>query len=271
MPKKCFIIGDPVSSSLSPLMHNHAYKVLGIEDKFIYGSKIVNAHNVKEFMSTFRTEKYHGASCTMPVKELLFELIDDVDPVAEKIGAVNTIINEDGKLKGYNTDWLGFINPLQERATLKNKIIGIIGSGGAAGAAAFGSKEAGAKIKIFSRNSAAAQKLAYKYSADAYEIDNVSMIKECDIIFNATPVGMFPDIKDIPVDKKIISSGQIIFDSIYRPLKTTLLQEAENIGAVTINGLEMLLHQGIAQFELFTGEKAPVSEMKNVLLTAFDS
>src|SRR5215469_6755884 len=149
--KICMVIGDPVEPSLSPQMHNAGYEELHIDDQFVYVACHVKVNDIENFVKGIRTMNIWGISCTIPHKRAVMPYLDEIDEVAKKIGAVNTIVNHDNKLIGYNTDWLGILNPLGKFTTLKEKHVAIIGAGGAARAAAYAVTSKGAKLSLFNR------------------------------------------------------------------------------------------------------------------------
>lgn len=276
--KICMIVGDPVEHSLSPAMHNAAYKALGIDNEFVFTGSTVSARHIKEIVDAVRTLNIRGLTCTMPHKIKVMQYLDNIDPIAQQIGAVNTVVNDNGVLTGYNTDWLGVTKPLAKAIGGDREFINykfaILGAGGAARAAAFGIAHQGGNIAIFNRSIKNAQKLAddighaLNQNIPAYRLSNSEKISEYDVIFNGTPLGMGNLVDQTPVSQKYLGGNdhKIIFDSIYNPTKTRLLKEAEDFGAFTISGIEMLLHQGTAQFELYTGHKAPEKVMRKSLI-----
>lgn len=263
--KICMIIGDPVAGSLSPLMHNRGYQVTGLDGEFIYVGAKVSPSSLKEAVDGIRAMGIRGISCTMPHKEAIIPLLDEVDPVATQIGAVNTVVNSEGRLVGYNTDWLGIVAPLEELRPLHNERVLLLGTGGAARAAAYGVVARGGKLTVMGRNLEAAEKLAYHYGGSSSSFEELSVVSDCSIIINATPIGMFPHEDESPLPPELITPHHIIFDTVYSPYQTKLLRSASDKGATVVHGTQMLLHQGVAQFELYTGVKAPVREMREIL------
>jgi len=264
--KLCLIIGNPVDHSLSPAMHNAAYRYLGIDNKFVYLGSNVKVENVEKVVESMKVmENFHALTCTIPHKIEVMKYLDWIDPTAKKIGAVNSVVKENGILKGFNTDWCGAIIPLEKVINLKNKKVSLIGAGGAARAIIFGLRKKEAKVIIFNRSVEKARKLADEFHCQFSELNNQELIKESDIIINATSVGMKPLEKKTPIGVKNINTKQIVFDIVYMPKETKLLKEAKKRGARVVSGLEMLLHQGTAQFELYTGLKAPIEIMRKVL------
>lgn len=264
--KICLIIGDPVEHSLSPQMHNAGYAALSIDDKFVFAASRVKIENLKEFIAGVRAMGIRGVSCTIPHKIDIMPYLDEIDPIAKTIGAVNTIVNDNGLLKGYNTDWQGIIEPLKKIIDLQNKKVALLGAGGAARAAVYALTKAGAQVVIFNRTAAKAQALAKEFRCETQELADIGEIKNADIIINATPVGLYPKINTTPLAKKFITKKQIIFDTVYTPYETRLLKEAKQQGAKVIHGAEMLLEQAAAQFALYTNRPAPVGAMRKILL-----
>lgn len=267
--KICLIIGNPVGHSLSPQMHNAAYQALGIDDKFVFLGANVKVENVKEVIKAMRVMGIRGITCTIPHKVEVIKYLDEIDPVAQKIGAVNTVVNEDGIIKGYNTDWLGVITPLEKVTSLKEKKIAIVGSGGAARAMVYATTKKGAYVTIFNRTIEKAKSLAEEFGGKGKSLDEIAEIKNADIILNATSLGMYPQEQSTPISKEYLQKNHIVFDAIYAPYETTLLKDAKSKGATVIHGLEMLLYQGLPQFELYTNRKPPETVMRNILLNKF--
>ena len=244
--KICMVIGNPVEYSLSPLMHNAAYTASGIDDKFVFVASKVDESQIADFVRGVRVMGIHGVSCTMPHKVVIMPYLDAIDKIAQEIGAVNTVVNENGVLKGFNTDWIGVKEALESITNLRNKTVAIIGAGGAARAIVYAVSVAGGKADVYDRNR------------------DKSGLNSVDIICNATPVGMNAS-DEMIIPDKLISAGQIVFDVVYKPYETKLLQVAKRKGATVVHGMDMLLHQGTAQFKLFTGIDAPEKVMREVL------
>lgn len=264
--KICLTIGDPIEHSLSPLMHNAGYKALSIDDEFVFLAAKVKLEDVKTAVKAMRVLGIRGMSCTMPHKVEVMKYLDKIDKTAREIGAVNTIVNDNGILKGYNTDWLGVLKPIKRLNKISGKKIGVIGAGGAARAIVYGLKIAGGKIKIFNKDIKQAKDLAKKFNCEFGGFDDLNELKNFDIIVNATPLGMKPWQNISPVPKEIFSRNQIVMDAVYIPYKTKMLREAEKRGAKIIPGIEMFLEQGAAQFTYYTKRKAPIGAMRRALL-----
>jgi shikimate dehydrogenase len=264
--KICIIIGDPIEHSLSPKMHNAGYKFLGIDDEYFFLSSKVEAENLEKNIEALKFLNVRGITCTIPHKQNVIKYLDKLDETAKEIGAVNTVVNDNGVLTGYNTDWLGIKIPLEKQVDVKGKKVALIGAGGASQAVAYAIKKMGGELLIFNRTYEKAEKMAKKFGGIACKMEEVDKIKNCDIIINSTNVGMgkLEGQSLIPLD--IINKNHIVFDIIYKPKETALIKRALEIGAKVIYGYEMLLYQGLEQFELYTGKKAPEEVMRGVLL-----
>lgn len=259
------IIGNPVSHSLSPAMQNAALAACGLNGVYIP----FPAKDIEAAVTGIRALGICGVSVTIPHKEGVIAYLDEIDPVAERIGAVNTIIVQKGKLVGLNTDWLGAMRALEEKTDLAGAKIVLLGAGGSAKAIGFGLLERGAKIVLCSRTESRGRALA-----DNLECPWVSL-KETEklsgkVLINATSVGMQPNVENSPVPSTILPGFQVVMDIVYAPLQTRLLREAEAAGCFAVNGLEMLLYQGVSQFEIWTGLTAPVDVMRQALRVVLD-
>lgn len=261
------IIGNPVGHSKSPVMHNSGFVELG-ENRIYIPMPVVD---IAAGVTGLRGLGCWGASVTIPHKESVIPLLDVVDPVAARIGAVNTInvidTAEGRMLHGSNTDWLGANRALAEHIDLDGKSVVVLGAGGSARAIGFGLLEAGADIVLCSRTEERGRALAVDLACDWYGLDRLGELRG-DILVNATSVGMQPHVEKTLATREQLGGYQVVMDIVYAPLKTRLLAEAEAAGCVTVHGLEMLLYQGVAQFELWTGKEAPVDSMRNALLAA---
>jgi shikimate dehydrogenase len=255
-----------VEHSLSPRLHNAAYKALGIASQYVYCGATVDSHDLPDALSGLRALKIQGASITMPYKEAVIPLLDEVDPVASTIGAVNTIVQRGGRLIGYNTDWLGVVLPIEERRPISGCRIGVIGTGGAARAAAVGLASRGGKITIFGRSVEKGQALALMVGGHFSSLEDPLPLKNCDVIFHATPVGMGSEnSQECLVPENMLSANQLVFESLYHPPVTELLRRAARQGASVLTGRDMLLYQAFEQFRLFTGIDAPREVMREAL------
>ena len=251
------VFGNPVVHSLSPVMHNAAFAATGCNA--IYAA--IRVKDIRPAMAGMRALGLKGASVTLPHKESVLACLDFIDPVARRIKAVNTIVNDDGSLRGFNTDCHGVIQALSEKILLKDRRVGILGAGGAARAVAFGVISQGATATIFNRSREKGESLAADFGAGFKPLSEFDA-DACDILINTTPVGMFPQQQDTPLIGEKLRPGLVVMDIVYTPLKTRLLREAEAAGCATIDGLSMFVHQGVRQFELWTGLAAPVEIMR---------
>jgi shikimate dehydrogenase len=254
------VMGNPVRHSLSPLMFNRAFSETGYNG--VYAAFQVTA--IKDGMAAMRSLGIQGASITIPHKVSILGFLDEIDPIAESIGAVNTVINHDGRLKGYNSDCLGAVTALEEITNLKGKRVALIGAGGAARAIGFGVKSRGAGLTLINRSISKGEKLATALEADFIPISELRSLP-FDILIQTTPVGMTPNIHQSPVPATLLTPGLLVMDIVYAPLKTRFLKDAEKTGCRTINGLSMFVHQAAFQFELWTQSPAPLAVMKQSL------
>lgn len=277
MKKLVYIFGDPVAHSKSPAMHNAAYAELGLSDKYEYLKKHVRSNELKESVHMLRAENIAGANITIPHKEEVIQYLDHIDPLAKAIGAVNTVVNKNGKLYGYNTDAPGYVRALQEynKFSAKNKKVAILGAGGAAKAIAYMLiQEEAAEISVGEVDMSKAEKLAgnnKKISIfDSRSKEFMTKVTEADLVINCTPLGMHPNETKTPLnDLSIIRTGQLYSDIVYVPKETVFLKNALGKGAQVNYGFGMLLWQGIIAFHHFTGvpiEKIPAKVMEEVLI-----
>ncbi len=260
------LFGCPVEHTLSPLMHNAAFKSLGLD--MCYVPFRVTPEALPDAVQSIRSLNMLGVNITVPHKENVIPLLDKVNEEAAFIGAVNTITNSDGVLTGYNTDGRGFMRSLSEEGvSIKGKNILIIGSGGASRAISYYLSETSSTLSLYDIDRSRAEKLASDLSALRSNVLFAGTIKHAghpDIIINATPLGLNHN-DPLPVDPERITSGMVICDLVYR--KTNLLKEAEQKGAKTIDGSGMLLWQGALAFELWTGMEPPVDVMRDMLVS----
>jgi len=265
------IIGHPVKHSLSPLMQTEAFKEAGIDA--VYVPFEVEPENLEEAVSGLRALSVKGFNVTVPHKERVAELLDFLTEDAELLGAVNTVKNENGELTGYNTDAEGFLRSLiEEGVELSGKRVLMFGAGGAAKAVGYALLKGGVKFlnivnRNFPRAKAVAELLGKRGNVLVYPLRESTievLLKDADLIVNTTSVGMKED--DPPLfDYSKIPEGITVVDIIYNPPETPLLKAAREKGCKTVNGLGMLIHQGAVAFEIWTGKKAPVERMREVL------
>jgi shikimate dehydrogenase len=266
-PQQCMVIGDPVSHSLSPAIHTAGYAASGLEARFTYTARPVAADELPGFIAGLRGSHLRGLSVTTPHKEAIRPLLDSLDEVASQIGAVNTVVHEGGRLLGTNTDWIGAVAPLSAITKLRGKSVAVIGAGGAAKAFVYGLTREGAKVTVYNRTLSRARALAAQYGCNAGDLSDTSAISQAQIICNTTSAGLDSPSQS-PLPAEALSPDQIVFDATYFPYDTKLLLDAEAAGARVVHGTEMLLHQGLAQFELFAGHEAPEQAMREALMNA---
>jgi len=257
VPELFAVIGNPVSHSMSPGMHNCAFSATGYNGLYLP----LEIRDIQEAVSGLKTLNFKGASITIPHKESIIDFLDAVDETARRIGAVNTVVNSHGGLIGYNTDGTGAILALTEYTPIKDRHVAVIGAGGAARAIGFGLKTEGGRITIVNRSKDKGEKLAGDLNAKFIPLEEIRKIS-CDILVNTTPVGMTPRVDDMCVPKEVLDKHMVVMDIVYNPLKTRLLREAEKVGCTTVDGLSMFIHQGAGQFVLWTGMAAPVDMMR---------
>ncbi len=268
----CYLLGYPVGHSMSAVMHNAAFEEMGL--KYRYDLRGVSPERLGAFMTgEMRDQAVRGANVTIPHKVAVMEYLDEVDSEALAVGAVNTIVNQDGCLVGYNTDGRGAIRALEEAyGELEGVKAVIVGAGGAARAIGYHLSAKARRITILNRTLSRAEELAAHLSSMPECNTSVEpsplrrselekALKEANILINTTPVGMTPDVEGTPVDGSLIRPGTLVFDTVYNPLRTRLLREAEEAGARTLPGLRMLVYQGAAAFRLWTGAEPPVELM----------
>jgi len=270
--KICALIGDPVEHTMSPAIHNAAFNEMGLD--YAYVAFQVKAEEVPAAIAGMKALNMRGLSVTMPHKVAVVPLLDRLDPLAEKIGAINTIVNDDGVLTGYNTDATGFLQAMLERGVEpKGKNIAVMGAGGASRAVSFILADRAAELVILNRlleldwavELAGKISQAFGKNVDALELNRDNLAKtleKTDILVNATSVGMSPDIDQTPVPSELLKPDLTVYDIIYNPVKTRLLRDAEAAGAMIISGVDMLVWQGVQAFEKWTGLKPPFDVMK---------
>lgn len=254
------LFGDPVFHSMSPAMHNSAFVHVGFNGIYL----ALRVPDIDAAISGMRNFGFKGASITIPHKVDVIAHLDELDPLAERIGAVNTIVNRKNRLIGYNSDCSGAVDALSQKTEIENRRVALIGAGGAARAIGFGVASAGGRITIFNKSAGRGEALAKDIGADFCPL---SMFQEqqFDILINATPVGMIPHIEAMPMSTETLSRETVVMDAVYNPLKTRLLKEAESVGCKTVDGLSMFVYQGAFQFELWTGKKAPIDVMRTIV------
>ena len=260
------VIADPVSHSLSPAIHNRAFQARRMDA--VYLPFLVAPAQLKDFFVFAGKTPLAGFSVTIPHKQKIVRYLDLVDPLARRIGAVNTVWRKAGKWRGANTDVDGLLRPLEARVRLGKSTVLLAGNGGAARAAAFSLKGAGATLAITGRNPDRVRALAKACDAEALTRDQASA-RMFDVLVNSTSLGMHPEVEESFFDAKI--PAKLVFDMVYNPLDTRLLHLAKDQGAEVIRGIEMLLEQAARQFEIWTGDTAPRAVMEKAAMEALEA
>jgi 3-dehydroquinate dehydratase/shikimate dehydrogenase len=259
------VIGDPVSHSLSPQMQNAGFQAKRVDAVYLP----FRVRDLKDFLGAIAPLRISGFSVTLPHKEKILRLLDGCDPLASAIGAANTVVVRGrGKLYGYNTDYVGVLRALERRMPLRGSRVLILGAGGVARACAFALAQAGATVGVCARRPERAKALAKAVGGET--VARAQLKREFfDAIVNATPVGMHPHTGRSPLEARELNC-RLVFDTIYRPRQTKLLQLAERRGTETVSGLEMFVAQGTAQWEIWTDERAPVETMRRAAIRALE-
>ncbi len=256
------VTGFPLGHSLSPLMHNEAFRVKGINAVYLYFPSV----SIKGVIDGMKGLSVHGLSVTIPHKEAACTRVDELDPLASKIGALNTLLNRNGCIVGYNTDASGAIDALRTVTTdMHGKTVLIIGAGGAARAVGFAVKQEGCHVTVANRSNRRGEALARDLDATFCPLRELGSISSADIIIQTTPVGMYPKVDDSVVPERILAEGMIVMDIVYNPLETRLIRTARARGCKTVSGIEMFVRQGAIQFELWTGQDAPFDHMMQIV------
>jgi len=258
------IVGNPLGHSASPVMQNRALGELDLDCVYLP----FETGNLGSFFESFGrsqspdlAESLLGFSVTIPYKADVIPFLDVIDATAEEVGAVNTVANKGGQLIGYNTDVSAAIEPLARVCSLSSEHCAVVGAGGASRAVVYGLRQRGARVTVFARDPARARQLGERFGAAVEPLD---MIAACDasILINTTPIGMRGHSEgESPVPPNALSNRRIVYDLVYNPPETRLLAEARTLGCLTIGGIEMLVAQGVAQFELWMGQKPTAGNM----------
>lgn len=275
------LLGSPVAHSISPMMHNEAFRLLDLD--YVYLCFDVGTDNLKDAVNGLKLAGIRGFNCTMPDKNLMCELADDLSPAAKMIGAVNTVVNDNGKLIGYNTDGIGYMRAVVDAGhNIIGKKMTLLGAGGAATAICVQAALDGVReINVFSIRDKffeRAQRMVDNINkntnckAALYDLADKAILNESignsDLLLNATSVGMAPNVDNcIITDESVFRKDLIVSDTIYNPEQTKLLQMAKKHGCSTFNGLYMLLYQGAEAFKIWTGKDMPVAPIKEKYFT----
>ncbi len=250
------IVGSPLDHSLSPCVHNAALHALGLNYRYLP----FEAATLAEFLPLMSELRLHGLSVTLPHKEKILPYLDTFDDTARTAGAVNTVVKPWNRLEGHNTDVAAAIAPLEERLALKGARVAVMGAGGAARALLAGLSERRAKVTVFSRDPRRAADLVRRFGARILPWPRLRGFR-CDLLVNATPVGMTPHVDATPVPASWVGAP-VVYDLVYNPPETRFLKESRARGLKVVSGLEMFLAQARAQFRLFTDAEAPADVMR---------
>ena len=274
----CGVLGNPVKHSLSPAIHNAAFQELHLD--FVYLA--FQVEHIQPAIEGIRAlGNIRGCSVTIPHKVSALPFLDDIDPTAKQIGAINTIVKHEGRLRGINTDATGALRALREAGiNPQDERITLIGSGGAARAIAFGlAMDSNIRnVSLLGIDERELNLLANDLrertgiTVSANTLDTASLqptLEDSSLLIHCTPIGMSPKTEETCIPPELLHPGLTVMDIVYNPLETRLLREAKNKGARTIPGIEMFLYQAVIQFELWTDRPAPVSLMRTVLESQF--
>ncbi|MBI9075565.1 MAG: shikimate dehydrogenase [Desulfatibacillum sp.] len=256
------VFGDPVAHSLSPAMHNRAFAHIG--ENAVYMAFCVQ--DIGKAVEAVRAFDMGGVSVTIPHKVSVMEHLDEVDETARAMGAVNTIINDQGRLTGKNSDCAGAVKAILEKTPIDGKDVVVLGAGGAARAIVYGLKEQGGKVTIVNRTREKGEALAAELRVDFQPLEALDQLA-CGIVVNATSVGMVPDVARSPAPASFFKKDMVVMDIVYRPLLTRFLSDAQDAGCATVDGIAMFVYQGASQFEWWTGKDAPVVQMRETVET----
>jgi shikimate 5-dehydrogenase len=257
------VIADPVRHSISPAVHNRAFQSKRMDA--VYLPFLVPPAQLKDFLSLAEKLPIAGFSVTIPHKQKIMRYLDVVDPLARRIGAVNTVWRKAGKWRGANTDAGGVTTPLSKRMRLAKSSVLLVGNGGAARGAAFALVDSGAKVSIVGRNPDRVRALAKLCGAEPVMKEQLAT-RHFDALVHATPLGMFPHVDECFFEEQI--PADMVFEMVYNPLETVLVKRARAQNKEVVPGLNMFLEQAAHQFEIWTGESAPRPTMEKAALEA---
>jgi len=272
------VIGDPIEHTLSPAMHNAAFEHLRLD--YVFLAFRVTPDEIEKALQGVRALRIRGLNVTMPHKHAVTEFIDEADATVKFLRSANTILNQRGRLRGFNTDGVGAVKALKNSGLdLTGKKVLLLGAGGAAKAIAFNLTKEVEEICILNRDGMKARELAnilepFGKKVVGGELSPKGIRHELhgsDVLINATSVGMTPNAYESLVKPSWLRPGLYVMDVVYNPNETKLIQEAKAVGAKVITGIEMLLHQGAASFEIWTQCKAPIDVMRKALLNKFST
>lgn len=271
----CGVIGEPIEHTLSPIMHNAAFQALNLD--YVFLAFRVKSPEVETAVNGMRALNIRGLNVTMPHKTAVINHLDRVDLSAQIVNSVNTVLNKENLLFGFNTDGVGAVRALKENGVeLKGRKVLLLGAGGAARAIAYAIAKEADELAVLNRTVKQAQALAKLLeksfnkkivSASLSPSDVQCNLQDSDILINATSVGMKPKAEESPVPPKTLRKNLAVMDIVYNPLETKLAKDAKTAGAKVVSGIEMLIYQGAASFEIWTGKSAPVEVMRQAALT----
>ena len=272
--KIAILIGNPVEHSMSPKMHTLAFKEINMDAVYL-ATKVEN-DKVQEAINSIRALNLLGANVTVPHKVSVMKYVDEIDPIAKDIGAVNTIVNDNRKLFATNTDGIGFIRSVKEAGVnLKGMKAVMVGAGGVARAIAFYLLQEIDSLKLTDLKDEVSTELVLKLKkrygdkVNKFDLSNENLekeLKDANFLINCTPVGMHPKDDKSPVPKEFLRKDLVVFDAVYNPLETLLLKNAKALGAIVISGVKMFIYQGVEAFERWTKKQAPVKLMEKIVL-----
>jgi len=270
----CGVIGDPIEHTLRPIMHNAAFEALKLD--YVFLAFKVKPAEVGNAISGMRALTIHGLNVTMPHKSTVINYLDEIDQASKTIGSVNTILNKAGRLFGFNTDGIGALKALRENGVEpRGKKVLLLGAGGAARAIAYTLAQEADELVILNRTAKPATELTNllkkafnkKVIANALTPGTIKdNLVDSDVLINATSVGMKPNANQTPVAPEWLKADLAVMDIVYSPVETKLAKDAKAVGAKVVSGVEMLIYQGAASFEIWTSGKAPVEVMRKAAL-----
>ncbi len=270
----CGVIGNPIEHTLSPIMQNAAFEALELD--YVFLAFKVKTAEVEKAINGVRALNIHGLNVTMPHKNAVIKYLDETDPTAKTIASINTILNKDGKLFGFNTDGVGALNALEQNGVKpRGKKVLLLGAGGAAKAIAYTLSQEADKLVILNRTSEQAECLAnllsqkFNKKIKGGSLSPVSLkdnLADADVLINATSVGMKPNVDQTLVEPEWLKPDLAVMDIVYNPIETKLTKDSKAAGAKVVSGVEMLIYQGAASFEIWTACNAPVEVMRKAAL-----
>ncbi len=273
--RACGVIGDPINHSLSPIIQNAAFEALDLN--FVFLAYKVKTSGLEDAVNGARALNIRGLNVTMPHKTRIIDFLDRIDLSAQIIKSVNTVLNKENLLFGFNTDGVGALRALKENGVEpKGRKVLLLGAGGAARAIAYTLAKEADELVVLNRTVKSSHNLAKllektvgkKVASGSLSISDIQRnLQDSDILINATSLGMKPKPQESPVPIKLLRRDLSVMDIVYNPIETRLIKDAKSIGAVVIGGIEMLIYQGAASFEIWTGKSAPIQVMKKAALS----